>query len=136
MSQRIPRLRHAPACRTRAAAGQSTVEFALVAPLVVYCALVLLGTIGTCLDVVRLNEVARSAARAAITAHDPAAAAGVVADRFSVSARTVVDERYGLVTVTVAHRRVVPLPLVGRLLPRLEIVGASTMVREPPVVLG
>lgn len=135
MNPRVPRHRHAIAGRDRAA-GQSTVEFALVAPLVVFCAFVLLGTIGLCLDVVRLNEIARSAARAAITANDPSTAAGVVAERFSVRARTIVDERTGLVTVTVTHRRPLPLPVVGKLLPGLEIVGTSTMIREPPVVLG
>lgn len=129
MSRRVPR-------RSRPARGQSTVEFALIAPLVVFCALVLLGTIGLCIDLARLNEVARSAARAAITAGDPVVAAGTVADRFTLRARTSIDERTGLVTVTVTHRRTVPIPLVGRLLPELELTGTATMIKEPPVVLG
>ena len=132
------RLRRRPRIRPlhRAARGQSTVEFALIAPLVVFCALVLLGTVGLCIDLARLNEVARSAARAAITANDPVVAARTVADRFSVQARTVIDERTGLVTVTVSHRRPLPLPLVGRLLPALRLTGSAVMIKEPPVVVG
>lgn len=118
------------------ARGQSTVEFALVAPLAVYLALVLLGTIGMCLDLARLHEVARGAARAAITAPDPNLAAETIADGFSARAETSIDERTGLVTVTVTRRRPLPLPVIGRLLPGIELVGTATMVREPPVVLG
>lgn len=116
--------------------GQSTVEFALIAPLAVLCAMTLLGTLGLCLDINRLDDVARTAVRSAITADDASSAAAAVARAFRLTATTNVDERTGLVTVTVRSRRRVPIPVVGHLLPRLVLHGSATMMREPPIVLG
>ena len=114
--------------------GQATVEFALMAPLVVLCALLLLATLSVCLDTLRLNDIARSAVRSAITSDNPSEAATAIADLSQVSARTTTDEITGLVTVDVTVKK--RFPLLGRWLPSLSLHGTATMMREPPLVLG
>lgn len=116
--------------------GQSTVEFALVAPLVVLCTMTLLGTVGLCLDATRLDDVARNAVRSAVTADDPSRAAEAVAREFRVAASTSVNDRTGIVTVTVRLVRPLPIPVLGRLVPRVSLRGSASMMREPPIVLG
>lgn len=122
--------------RRAATRAQSTVEFAIIAPLVVMCALGLLGVLAICLDVGRLDDIARTAVRSAITADDPADAADAVARAFRVRADTSVNERTGLVTVIVSFRRPLPIPIIGRIVPPLSLRGSATMMREPPIVLG
>jgi Flp pilus assembly protein TadG len=114
--------------------GQATVEFALMAPLVVLCALLLLATLSVCLDTLRLNDIARSAVRSAITSDNPSDAATAIADLSHVSAVTITDESTGLVTVNTTMKK--QFPLLGRWLPSLSLHGAATMMREPPLVLG
>jgi Flp pilus assembly protein TadG len=114
--------------------GQATVEFALMAPLVVLCALLLLATLSVCLDTLRLNDIARSAVRSAITSDNPPGAATAIADLSRVTAQTSTDEATGLVTVDVTMKK--QFPLLGRWLPSLSLHGTATMMREPPLVLG
>jgi hypothetical protein len=114
--------------------GQATVEFALMAPLVVLCALLLLATLSVCLDTLRLNDIARSAVRSAITSDNPSEAATAVAGLSQVSAITISDESTGLVTVHATMKK--RFPLLGRWLPSLSLHGTATMMREPPLVLG
>ena len=114
--------------------GQATVEFALMAPLVVLCALLLLATLSVCLDTLRLNDIARSAVRSAITSDNPSEAATAVAGLSQVSAITITDESTGLVTVNATMKK--RFPLLGRWLPSLSLHATSTMMREPPLVLG
>jgi Flp pilus assembly protein TadG len=114
--------------------GQATVEFALMAPLVVLCALLLLATLSVCLDTLRLNDIARSAVRSAITSDNPSDAATAIADLSHVSAVTITDESTGLVTVEITMKK--RFPLLGRWLPSLSLHGTATMMREPPLVLG
>jgi Flp pilus assembly protein TadG len=114
--------------------GQATVEFALMAPLVVLCALLLLATLSVCLDTLRLNDIARSAVRSAITSDNPSEAATAIADLSHVSAITITDESTGLVTVHATMKK--RFPLLGRWLPSLSLHGTATMMREPPLVLG
>ena len=114
--------------------GQATVEFALMAPLVVLCALLLLATLSVCLDTLRLNDIARSAVRSAITSDNPSDAATAIADLSHVSAVTITDESTGLVTVEITMKK--QFPLLGRWLPSLSLHATSTMMREPPLVLG
>jgi Flp pilus assembly protein TadG len=114
--------------------GQATVEFALMAPLVVLCALLLLATLSVCLDTLRLNDIARSAVRSAITSDKPSDAATAIADLSRVTAQTSTDELTGLVTVDVTMKKL--FPLLGRWLPSLSLHGTATMMREPPLVLG
>jgi Flp pilus assembly protein TadG len=114
--------------------GQATVEFALMAPLVVLCALLLLVTLSVCLDTLRLNDIARSAVRSAITSENPSDAATTIAAHSHVSAVTITDESTGLVTVNATMKK--RFPLLGRWLPSLSLHGTATMMREPPLVLG
>ena len=114
--------------------GQATVEFALMAPLVVLCALLLLATLSVCLDTLRLNDIARSAVRSAITSDNPSDAASAIADLSHVSATTTTDDLTGLITVDVTMKK--RFPLLGRWLPSLSLHGTATMMREPPLVLG
>ena len=114
--------------------GQATVEFALMAPLVVLCVLLLLATLSVCLDTLRLNDIARSAVRSAITSDNPSDAATAIADLSQVSAVTITDDLTGLVTVNATMKK--QFPLLGRWLPSLSLHGTATMMREPPLVLG
>jgi len=114
--------------------GQATVEFALMAPLVVLCALLLLATLSVCLDTLRLNDIARSAVRSAITSEDPSDAATAIADLSHVYAVTITDDLTGRVTVNATMKK--RFPLLGRWLPSLSLHGTATMMREPPLVLG
>jgi Flp pilus assembly protein TadG len=114
--------------------GQATVEFALMAPLVVLCALLLLATLSVCLDTLRLNDIARSAVRSAITSDNPSEAATAIAVLSHVSAVTITDDATGLVTVNATMKK--RFPLLGRWLPSLSLRGTATMMREPPLVLG
>ena len=114
--------------------GQATVEFALMAPLVVLCALLLLATMSVCLDTLRLNDIARSAVRSAITSDNPSEAATAIALLSHVSATTTVNDVTGLITVEATMKK--QFPLLGRWLPSLSLHGTATMMREPPLVLG
>ena len=114
--------------------GQATVEFALMAPLVVLCALLLLATLSMCLDTLRLNDIARNAVRSAITSDNPSEAATAIADLSHVAAKTTADDATGLVTVNATMKK--RFPLLGRWLPSLSLHGTATMMREPPLVLG
>jgi len=114
--------------------GQATVEFALMTPLVVVCAVLLLATLSVSLDTLRLNDIARNAVRSAITSDNPPDAATVIADLSHVSAATTIDETTGFVTVDITMKK--KIPMVGRWLPSLSLHATSTMMREPPQVLG
>ena len=114
--------------------GQATVEFALMAPLVVLCALLLLATMLVCLDTLRLNDIARSAVRSAITSDNPSEAATAIALLSHVSATTTINGVTGLITVEASMKK--RFPLLGRWLPSLSLHATATMMREPPLVLG
>lgn len=117
-------------------AGQSTVEFALITPLVVMCAMALVSTIGLCVQILRLDDAARDAARSAITANEPAVAAAVIARTVRATAETTVHPRTGLVTVTLRRAHRFPFPVIGWIAPRITLTASATMLREPPIVLG
>jgi hypothetical protein len=105
-----------------------------MAPVVVLCALLLLATLSVCLDTLRLNDIARSAVRSAITSDNPSDAATAIAGLSQVSATTSVDVVTGLITVDACMKK--RFPLLGRWLPSLSLHATSTMMREPPLVLG
>jgi hypothetical protein len=105
-----------------------------MAPLVVLCALFLLATLSVCLDTLRLHDIARSAVRSAITSDNPSEAATAIAFLSHVSATTTVDGVTGLITVDASKKK--RFPLLGRWLPSLSLHATSTMMREPPLVLG
>jgi len=110
--------------------GQATVELALATP--VLC-LLLLGVVQLAVvvrDQLAVIEAARVGARAASVAADPAgAAAGVIAiDGAQVS--TAADAQFVVVTVTAISAT--DVPLIGALLPDVEVSGRATMLLEPP----
>ena len=117
----------------RGQAGQSTVELALVLPVVLVLALALVQVGLVVRDQVRVTHAAREGARAAAVSGDPASArraidrnVGLAPDRLDVDT----DERgdhAGLVTVTVTYVVVTDLPLIGPLLPDLPLTGEATM---------
>ena len=108
-------------------------ELALAMP--VLC-LLLLGIVQLTVvirDQLAVIEAARVGARAASVAQDPAAAASVVmgsAPRRNARVTTQVDGRF--VTVTVTAISATDVPLIGALLPDIEVIGHSTMLMEPP----
>ena len=108
-------------------------EFALIAPMVVMCALMLVGTLSLCLSTLQLNDLARSAARSAITSDDPVATGQQFAQLHNVKIVAIVNEENGLVSIEA--RRAHAFPLLGRWLPRLTLRSSATMMREPPFVL-
>jgi TadE-like protein len=85
-------------------------------------------------DQLALELAAREGARAAAVAADPATAARAAADRVtplhplsvevSVSATTV--------TVTVRHRSVTDIAVIGRLIDDVDVQATATMALEPP----
>lgn len=129
-----PIRRRSPApARPSADGGQSTVELALVIPvlLVLVLGIVQVGLVVR--DHVRVVHAAREGARAAAVSSDPAAAehavarnVGLAPDRVHI-VTTGRGARGSDVTVTVSYRAATDLPLVGPLLPDLELVAAATM---------
>lgn len=113
--------------------GQSTVELALILPVVVMLALAVVQVGLVVRDQIRVVHAAREGARAAAVsaeAHVADAAVerngGLSGDRVSVST----SGRGGVgtdVTVVVEYRARTDLPLVGPLLPDLVLTAAATM---------
>jgi len=118
--------------------GQATVELALCLPLV---ALALLLVVQVALVVraqVLVVEAAREGARQAARDHRPGAAdraaravPGLRPDRLAV--RSDGADADDLVTVTATYRAPTEVPIVGALLPDVELHGRVTMRREPDV---
>jgi hypothetical protein len=110
-------------------AGQSTVEFALLLPLVVFAALVVLQVGLIVRDHVAVVHSAREAARAASVDPDPGravkAARRTLPDAdVNVGARPEVGEP---ITVEVSYRSITDLPLVGALFPDPTLRHRSVM---------
>lgn len=119
----------------RADDGQSTVEFALVLPLVVIC----LGLIVQVLVVVGarvdLENDVRLAARMASMSAEPHEAARRSLDRADAPQRTRMEIDVADRTVTVTLSRTVDLivPFLDRLVPPIELTTALTVALEPPI---
>lgn len=115
--------------------GQSTVEFALILPLLVIC----LGLVVQVLVVVSaqldLENDTRLAARMASMSAEPDVAARSNFDRADASGPTRVDVDVTDRTVTVTLSRSIDLivPFLDRLLPPIELKSALTMALEPPI---
>ncbi|HKH25529.1 MAG TPA: TadE family protein [Acidimicrobiia bacterium] len=99
--------------------GQATVEFAVLMPLIVLAALIVLQVAFVVRDQVAVVHAAREAARAASV--DPDSGRAVRAARRTLRAAEVdVGDRPAVgepITVEVSYRSVTDLPLVGRLFP-------------------
>jgi len=123
-----------PATRCGSDRGQATVELALALPLVclLLCAVVQVVEVGR--DQLAVQLAAREAARAAAMAADPVAAGTAAAHR-AVSLRPLevrIATAGGTVTATVRYRNDTGVPMVGALLPPVELSASVTMALEPP----
>lgn len=113
--------------------GQATVELALCLP--VLCVL-LLGIVQVAVvtrDRLAVQLAAREGARAAAIGADDAAVRRTVTATVALAPLTVgVDRRAGSARVTVAYREPTDVPLLGALLPDVEVRASVTMAVEPP----
>ena len=112
-----------------AEAGQTTAELALLFPVVLLLALVLVQAALVLRDDLAVTNAAREAARAAAVDPDPAraqraAAAVLPGATVQPGPRPPVGE---LLTVRVTYRSATTVPLVGPLLPDPELAGRATM---------
>lgn len=115
-------------------AGQAVVETALVLPLVALLVLLVLQVGLVARDHLLVLHAAREAARAAaVSAEDPEGAARRAATRAGdldgsrLRVATTLEDGGRLVRATVRYLSVTDVPLVGALLPDLELDGAVVM---------
>lgn len=112
--------------------GQAAVELALALPLL---CLLLLGVVQIAVvvrDQLVVIEAARVGARAAAVSGDPVQAGEAAAHRAALAGRVTVSAHTGYVTVVVSKTNLTDVPLVGVLLPDVEVTGSATMLLEPP----
>lgn len=118
--------------------GQSTVELALLLPVLVFLALVLVQVGSLASDNVRLWHAAREAARVGSVDDDPAAirAAADRAGLSPISVRVEPDPQSRVqgepLTVRVTYRPVARVAVLGRLLDGLDMSASATMRIEQP----
>lgn len=114
--------------------GQATVEFALVLPAVAALVGCIIGVTALCLDVLALNDTARTSARLASVSIDPVTTARdyVTTAHPGITVRAVTDGT--AVTVRLQRHVSVRIPFVGVLRVSVPLVAASTMAIEPPAV--
>lgn len=125
----LPRRRVAPPTER----GQSTVELALVLPVIVVLLLAILQVGLVARDVVLVTHAAREAARAAAVEAEPGAArraaassSGIDPERLRVSVETPPGPPRRT-RVVLRYRSATSVPLVGALLGDLTLRGAATM---------
>jgi Flp pilus assembly protein TadG len=126
--------------RCRNDAGQATVEFAVVLPLV---AILVLGVVQIAVvarEHLAVWHAARTGARAAAVSHDPVgagtraalAATGLDAVRFDVTVVPTWGATGPWVDVVVDYLVRTEVPIIGRLLPDFVVSASVSMAREPP----
>lgn len=113
--------------------GQATVELALAMPMVclLLFAVVQVAIVGR--DQLAVQLAAREAARAAAVSAD--ASAGVAAAEHAVALRPLsvrLSEHGGTVTAVVSYVDPTDVPLVGAMVPSVELTASVTMSLEPP----
>lgn len=115
--------------------GQSTVEFALVAPLIAASAALVLLVLAIGLETLSLDDMARRGARIAAASDDPRhAARAIVPDDVQVA--IIIDENVGTITVQLSRPWTASVPFVGRWLHWPALTASATTVIEPPLVTG
>ncbi len=115
--------------------GQASVELALCLPVVAVLLLVVVQAGLVVADQVAVVQAAREGARRATVDPDPAAARRAALGGRLVPGRTTVSVdrlagRPPLARVTVRHRAATEVPLVGGILPDVELASAATMAVE------
>jgi len=116
--------------RHRADGGQATVELALATPVLCLLLLGIVQLVVVVRDQLAVVDAARVGARAAAVAADPAGAAAGVTTLDGAQVSTAVQGQF--VTVTVTATSPTDVPLIGNLLPDVEVTGRATMLLEPP----
>ena len=91
------------------------------------------GVLSACLQVLALNDTARTAVRVAVTADNPEQAVDAISLGSRVNAH-VATNADGVITVTAFQ----PFRLWFLHIPiaQLQLRASASMMREPPVVLG
>jgi Flp pilus assembly protein TadG len=118
--------------RSRSQAGQASVELALALPLLAIWLLAVVQLVLIVRDQLAVVHAAREAARAAAVSTSPASAAQQAAQS-SVSIRplTVSTAAGSMISVRVTTMSRTDVPVVGLLLPDIELHGSATMKAEP-----
>ena len=115
--------------------GQATVEFALLLPLFVTCIGALVAATALSLSTLRLDDIARMAARVASTSNDPQNAVTTLTKETGVEYRVILDDQRQFLTVYVAQR--IRLPLFGLPIPVVRMTSHITVMYEGvPMLLG
>jgi Flp pilus assembly protein TadG len=113
--------------------GQATVELALALPLLFIFMLGVVQLAVVLRDQLAVLEAARVGARAAAVALDQSAAANAAATRALGGDGSVTTSVGGdTVTVTVTLVNSTDVPLIGLVLPDVEVRGRASMLIEPP----
>jgi len=114
--------------------GQAAVEFAIALPLVVVLVVGMIHVAVVVRDQLAIELAARDGARAAAVSAAPSAAADAAARSATairpISTSTAVSA--DSVTVTVRHTTRSRMPLLGLVLPDVDLDATVTMAREPP----
>ena len=112
--------------------GQATVEFALLLPFFALLVACVMGVTAVCLDILRLQDTARTAARLAAVSADPRASAHEYAVSHAAGTQVTVLLDQETVTVTLSRRIGARLPLLGSLRFGIPWSASSVMAVEPP----
>lgn len=113
--------------------GQSTIEFAFLAPLVLSCAVLLVTTTVVCLQVIQLHDVVRTTTRIAVTTDDPTAYAISAGEELNLDVTVEDNRESGMVTVRASRNT--RIPLWGGFTKLLGLQASVTMMRESPPIL-
>lgn len=114
--------------------GQSTVEFVLVLPLIMFAVFLIAQFLVIVLTQVQVVNAARNAVRAAAVSQNPSDAASTTAQTSfgrDIEVDTEVSRKW--VTVTTTYELVTDLPMVGRFVPDLTLTSRFSMLLEPPI---
>ncbi len=114
--------------------GQSTVEFALVLPLVVLVVLFIVQAGLVVRDQLLVSHAAREAARAASVSDNDRLGAATMAARQAgnlaadrVSATTTMVDGDASVRVLISYRSITGIPIIGSLVPDIDLESAVVM---------
>ena len=114
--------------------GQATLEFALIIPFVGLIIGCILGVTAACLDALRLDDLARTAARLASVSADPADTARTFVASHARGVRVDTRVTDQVVAVVLIRQLSVHVPLLPRLSAHVPWSATSVMALEPPIV--
>jgi Flp pilus assembly protein TadG len=117
--------------------GQATVELALALPFLCVLLLAMVQVAVVARNRVAVQLAAREAARAASVAADPAAATRAAERAIGLRPlRVEISDAAGVVQVRVSYTDPTDVPLVGAVLPDVEVSASVAMAVEPPDAHG